>query len=127
MKNYDFFVSRRNTPNLKLYTWLIGMFYAFSGLNSLLSALVCRECDKETVFGGWLLGILMCLMVPLAVNDPRRENRNLGAVIATGLVHLGITIFLIIDFQFVFLAIVYVVEWAICIACIIYFRRNKKA
>ena len=125
-KDYDFFVSRRNTPNLKLYTRLIGLFYAFSGLNAIL-CVICQRVDEKLVFSVVIIGIMLFLMVPTATKDPRRKSRNFGAVIATGLVHLEITIFLIIAFQFMLLAVIYVVEWVICIACIIYFRRNPKA
>ena len=121
----DYYVDKQNTPKLKLYTWLIGLFYAFSGLNALLSVLGYKGTDTEISAAGWVVGILMCVMVPVAIKDKRRENRNLGAVISSGVVHLSITVFMLLFFQSSFLMVLYVAEWCICIVCIIYYHKNR--
>ena len=68
----DYYVSKQNTPKLKLYTWLIGLFYGFSGLNALLSVLCYQGMDTEKRAAGWIIGICMCVMVPVAIKDRRR-------------------------------------------------------
>lgn len=121
----DYWVSKQNTPNLKLYTWLIGLFYGFAGLNSLASVLWYQGTDVEMICAGWMVGSCMCIMVPAAIKDKRRENRNLGAVILCGMVHLLITVFMLLLFHASFLMILYVLEWCVCIVCIIYHHKNR--
>ena len=37
-KDYDYYVNRKNTPHLDLYTKLIGMFYFWNGMNFILGS-----------------------------------------------------------------------------------------
>ena len=84
-KDYDYYVSRRNTPNLELNTWLIGLFGGFSGFDAILPAIVCWEDNRDQSFSSCLLGVALCLNVPRAVSDLRRENRNFLSVVIDGL------------------------------------------
>ena len=122
----DFFANKQNTPHLKLYTWLVGLFYAFIGLNVLMSVCWYQGNDTESVVLMCVLGIVMCMMVPVAIKDRRRDNRNIIAVIATGAVHLLITLVVLFLFRAYYLIIVYLVEWSVCGALIVFYFRKYK-
>ena len=55
-KYYDYYVNRRNTPHLDLYTKLIGMFYFWNGMNFILgSAYALSIGQKKLAVSGLFL------------------------------------------------------------------------
>ena len=63
-KDYDYYVNRKNTPHLDLYTKLIGMFYFWNGMNFILGSVYALSIgQKKLVVSGLFLGILMCSLI----------------------------------------------------------------
>lgn len=110
-KRYDFWINKRNTPNLKLYTQLAGVFYSTLGLNFLLCYLYGKYL-LEVEYAGLilLLSITIFMVTPVVMIDEKRKNRNLLAVITYGIMHGVCTIVSIILFHFVGLLLIYVLE-----------------
>lgn len=115
-KEYNFWANKHNIPNLKLYTQLTGIFYGTLGLNFLLCFLYGKYI-LELEYAGLvlILSILMFMITPVAMTDEKRENRNLVAVIAYGIMHGVCTIGSIVLLNFRELLLLYVVEILIVI------------
>ena len=110
-KYYDYYVNRRNTPHLDLYTKLIGMFYFWNGMNFILgSAYALSIGQKKLAVSGLFLGILMCSLIKDKTTDKRKNQRDLKAVIGDGIIYaicaLGISYVL----SFWLLLLVYILE-----------------
>jgi len=126
-KYYDYYVNRRNTPHLDLYTKLIGMFYFWNGMNFILgSAYALSIGQKKLAVSGLVLGILMCSLIKDKTTDKRKNQRDLKAVIGDGIIYaicaLGISYVL----SFWLLLLVYILEmiyvaWVI----FIYFKQQN--
>lgn len=87
-KYYDYYVNRRNTPHLDLYTKLIGMFYFWNGMNFILgSAYALSIGQKKLAVSGLFLGILMCSLIKDKTTDKRKNQRDLKAVIGDGIIY----------------------------------------
>lgn len=100
-KYYDYYVNRRNTPHLDLYTKLIGMFYFWNGMNFILgSAYALSIGQKKLAVSGLFLGILMCSLIKDKTTDKRKNQRDLKAVIGDGIIYaicaLGISYVVVI-------------------------------
>ena len=77
-KYYDYYVNRRNTPHLDLYTKLIGMFYFWNGMNFILgSAYALSIGQKKLAVSGLVLGILMCSLIKDKTTDKRKKSKRL--------------------------------------------------
>lgn len=74
----DLFADKRNTPRLKKDTWLLFLFYLFTGVNFCVTATVSREADAILVRAAWALGILFLLLAPVAAADKRRGTEALA-------------------------------------------------
>ena len=48
-KYYDYYVNRRNTPHLDLYTKLIGMFYFWNGMNFILGSAYALSIGQKKI------------------------------------------------------------------------------
>ena len=80
-KDYDYYVNRKNTPHLDLYTKLIGMFYFWNGMNFILGSVYALSIgQKKLVVSGLFLGILMCSLIKDKTTDKRKNQRDLKAV-----------------------------------------------
>lgn len=87
-KDYDYYVNRKNTPHLDLYTKLIGMFYFWNGMNFILgSAYALSIGQKKLAVSGLFLGILMCSLIKDKTTDKRKNQRDLKAVIGDGIIY----------------------------------------
>ena len=87
-KDYDFYVSPRNTPHLREKTIIIGAAYLMSGGNFLSYGLMCaKEGGVSEIF----LGIVLMLMSPVTMMDPKRENRGTLAAFNACWIHLVLT------------------------------------
>lgn len=128
-KDYDFFVSKRNTPHLDLYTKLIGSFYFFVGTNFVLSFFYAKyhlELREEAICC-LVLGLLMYSMIYDKTTDPLKGNRDLFTVVANGVVHAIWTFFMVYWLSFWALVIVYIIEMIYIIIVILkYFKPYKK-
>ena len=119
-KGYDFWANKHNIPNLKLYTQLIGIFYGTLGLNFLLCFLDWKyELKLEYAGVMLMLSILMFTVTPVKMTDEKKQDRDLGAVIAYGIMHAVCTISSIVLLNFKALLLLYVVEILIVIFLII--------
>ncbi len=123
-KQYDLPVSRGNTPDLDLYTWLLGLFYGFTGVNALLVYFAGRHDSPEMAASCLLLGISSLLLTPLAVIDRRQEMRGLFAVVGSGIMHLFLAGFCAFFWPWVLLA--WGAEWMVCGFCIYWFKGRTK-
>lgn len=111
MKKYNLKANKHNIPNLKLYTQLAGVFYGTLGLNFLCCFLYGRYV--LTLEGSGLIlinSILMFILTPIVMTDERRENRDLSATIAYGVMHGVCTIGNILWLNFTALLIIYGAE-----------------
>ena len=124
-KSYNVFVSRRNTPNLDLYTRLIRLFYGFSGINPIITAIACFKSVSESTIYLCILGVIFLAAGHDDATSQLREKRNLTATVLAGIFHFLITLPLIIIFRFAFLAVIYVLEWIVCIGVILYYFRDR--
>ena len=121
-KYYDYYVNRRNTPHLDLYTKLIGMFYFWNGMNFILgSAYALSIGQKKLAVSGLFLGILMCSLIKDKTTDKRKNQRDLKGIIYA-ICALGISYVL----SFWLLLLVYILEmiyvaWVI----FIYFKQQN--
>lgn len=71
-KEYDDLANRRNIPNLDLYTKLIGLSYISMGINMLIVYLSLIEETMEFKEGLLILSIVMFVMAPVSMTDPRK-------------------------------------------------------
>lgn len=127
-KKCDFFVNKQNTPHLQLYTKLIGWFCGFTGLNFLLIFLYAKfQINNEYNILFLFLSILMFSSISDHINDPRKGNRDLKAVIAGGIVHCVCTIACSMYVKIWWLLIIYGVELlVVMLVAIQYFRQHKR-
>lgn len=126
-KEYDFFVSKRNTPHLDLYTKLIGTFYFFIGTNFELSFLYSMYTERKESAGCCLfLGLLMYSMISDKTKDPRRENRGGIAVVFGGVVHAVCTFGVVYVLSFWMLVIVYIFEIVYVMKEILKYVKSQK-
>lgn len=127
-KEYDFFVNRRNTPHLDLYTKLIGTFGFCLGTNFVLGFIYAMYIEQREYAGCCLiLGLLMYSMIGTKTKDPRREERSLVAVILGGIVHAICTFGIAYVLSFLVLVVVYIFEIIYVISITLkYFKHQKK-
>lgn len=120
------YINNQNTPSIKLYTYLLFFFYLFTGVNFIFTASLNCENDV-TVFRAFILiGILFFILAPIAILDKRREDRSIGAVVASAVVHSLCTVLCSVMFHFAQVYIVYLVELAVCLLCLVWHRVKKR-
>lgn len=124
-KKYDFPVNRQNTPDLKLYNWLLGLFWGFSGFNCILSHFILQTKSDEAPGFLLALGIISLLLIPLKLLDDRKENRGLLAVVGSGFSHFYFTLNCFLSGFFLVVA-AYVCQWIVCGFCIYWFKGRKR-
>lgn len=128
MKDYDYYVNKRNTRHLTLYTWLIGLFQLFLGINLFIlflhSKIVLQHNEMALCWLG--LSILMFILIPLRVTDQRRQERDLLATVLDGILHSACTLFFVYLFSFWILFIIYVIEMLLIVGVMVkYFREQR--
>ena len=135
MKKYHEPANRRTIPNLTLYTWLLGMFYCFTGLNCVVAYLHFVRCgiriqdELDPADMSLMLGVVMLLVTPIMIIDKRKSERNLGAVVGSGFVHLFTTLMLWLQDCDFYMLVVYMIEWVavgIAICCFFLGRRIRR-
>ena len=110
-KDYDFWANKKTINNLELYTKLAGIFFSSLGLNFLLVFIYWKFVVGYEFAGLVLiLSILMFMLTPIVMTDPKKKNRDLVAIISYGLFHGICTIVSIVVTQFWLLYIAYGVE-----------------
>ena len=120
----DYFVNKKNTPNVELYTLLLGLFFAFSGINFILSYLVYRQ-SNIFVSDFLMMGIILLITTPIVIMDRRKENRGVKAVVLSVLMHIFCTLICVCSLQFWALLVVYMAELLFCAILTIYLKRKK--
>lgn len=124
--NYDFWVNKK-IKNLDLYTKLAGLFFFSLGLNFFL-VFVYWNFIIHYEFAGLvlILSVLMLMLTPIVMADPKKRNRNLLATVSYGIFHGICTIVSILVTQFWLLGIAYAFELFIVIFYCLKKRINKK-
>lgn len=115
-KNYEFWANKKTIKNLDLYTKLAGLFFFSLGLNFFL-VFVYWKFIVQYEFAGLvlILSILMLMLTPIVMLDPKKGNRNLVATVSYGILHGICTIASMLVTQFWLLDIIYVFEVLIVI------------
>ena len=122
--NYEFWANKKTIKNLDLYTKLSGLFFFSLGLNFFL-VFVYWKFIIQYEFAGLvlILSILMLMLTPIVMMDPKKGNRNLVATVSYGIFHGICTIISMLVTQFWLLGIAYVFELLVAIFLLF---RNKK-
>ena len=115
-KNYEFWANKKTIKNLDLYTKLAGLFFFSLGLNFFL-VFVYWKFIVQYEFAGLvlILSILMLMLTPIVMLDPKKGSRNLVATFSYGIFHGICTITSMLVTQFWLLGIIYVFEVLIAI------------
>ena len=115
-KNYEFWANKKTIKNLDLYTKLAGLFFFLLGLNCLLVFVFWRLIVQYDFAGlALILSILMLMLTPIVMLDPKKGSRNLVATVSYGIFHGICTITSMLVTQFWLLGIIYVFEVLIAI------------
>lgn len=129
-QGYESEATKRNIPNLELYTKLIGIWYFSTGLNFLLVFLYGKyvlNFEFDILFAILMLSILMFILTPICMTDSRKADRDLPAVIGGGLFHGICTIGSIYVVRFWWLLAAYGIELLVVIMVIIQnFKRHRR-
>ena len=130
-KKYDYYVSRRNTPHLDLYTRLIGMFYGFLGFNFLLVflyATILKKTEHNILYEYNILylflGILMFSLISQKTTDPKRGNRGLFSVVSDGCIWTILTFVMIYFLHF--FVFIYLIEALAVTAVIMHYFKGRR-
>ena len=126
-KDYEFWASEKTIKNLDLYTKLIGIFFASLGFNFLLVFLYWKFVSEHE-FSGLilLLSVLMFMLTPVVMINPKKQCRDLVAVVTYGIVHGVCTISSIMVTRFWLLFIIYGFEILLIILLLKKNIKNKK-
>ena len=89
-KHDDFWITPQNPPNLKKNTWLLGLFFFFSGLNCILGAIL--DSSKEDSGYLILMGLCLLIVLPIIVTDERMANRGKLAVIGSSAMFMFVSL-----------------------------------
>ena len=85
-KDYDFLANNRNTPNLKLYTWIIGFSYGMLSINMLITYLYTKLVAELGV------AIIFASLIYDKVTNKLRANRGLSYAIGSIIMFSGISL-----------------------------------
>lgn len=122
-KEYEFWANKKTIKNLDLYTKMAGLFFCSLGLNFFLVFIFWKFIVKHEFAGLVLiLSVLMLMLTPVVMADPKKGNRDLVAIVSYGIVHGVCTIASILVTQFWLLCIVYVFELVVVLLLI----KNKQ-
>lgn len=112
--NYKLWANKKTIKNLDLYTKLAGLFFFSLGLN-FVGVFLYWKFIVQYEFSGLvlLLSILMFMLTPVVMLDPKKENRNLVATVSYGIFHGICTITSMLVTQFLIVShCLYI--WIIC-------------
>ena len=127
-KDYEFWVSKRNTPNLKLYTLLIGLSYGALAINIFIAFLYGKfklNLEPNVCFYIMLSCAVTIILTLVAIIDPRKENRNFFTAVLCVLLHGICTVFIIALMKFWHMIIIYSIEIVIEVAFICAYHKSK--
>lgn len=89
-KKHPYLPSPRKAPLLTVIC-----SYAFSGINVLAAAVRAGALYSDSYRNCLVcLGIIFLLMIPLTLADNRKDNRSARYAVYTGIMHLGICVYL---------------------------------
>ncbi len=126
-KQKEFYANKRNTPNLDLYTSLIGLAYGSMAFNCFLTFVYAEVILKwEYSQMCLILCIIMLVLIPLTMKDPRREDRGFFAVLCDYIMCTVLTIAITIFADIYWMFGVYTIEMIIASVVIVHHIRNKK-
>lgn len=125
--NYEFWANKKTIKNLDLYTKLAGLFFFSLGLNFFL-VFVYWKFIVQYEFAGLVLvlSILMLMLTPIVMLDPKKGNRNLVATVSYGIFHGICTIISILVTRLWLLGIVYTFELFVVIFLLFKNKRIHK-
>lgn len=84
---HNYFVDRKNTPNLRVYTFLLFFSYFFTGANFIITAASNGSGDTTLLRACAVMGILFVVLTPVIILDKRRSNRGILAVVGSITMH----------------------------------------
>lgn len=105
---------------------IIGACYGLSAVNCIvawLTSLIVRT-DKDTSI--IILGIILLIMIPVSLSDPRAEMRNSFAVWAGIIMHILMDIMVSLFCRYWWILLISAVETIILIYLFFAHRQNKK-
>lgn len=117
---------RQNTPHYIERTIILFSSYAYTALNYLLAGILTARSSDGCAQCGWMffLALIMAVMAPLQILDPRRENRGTFAAIGAGILHLVLCAALVYLRSLWWIA-VYGSEVLLCGVIILFTRRKR--
>lgn len=126
-KKYDFWANKKTIPNLKLYTILTGVWFGTLGINFLI-VFFCWKYVLNYEFANLvlILSIIMFLLVPIAITDPKKESRDLLATVSYGILHTVCTLASIIISRCWYLVGIYILELFVVLIILLKSIRRKK-
>ena len=103
-KNYNYFVSRKNTPKLKLYTCIMKISYSMAILNMAITHLYARS--------GLEIGMIIAIaLIGYAkITSNLKSDRGLAAAIGSVIVFVGSSLLFAWLYSYVWLYIVCIAE-----------------
>lgn len=126
-KQKDFYANKNNTPNLDLYTTLIGFAYGSMAFNFFLAFAYTEFIVKwEYSQMCLILSIIMLVVIPLTTKDPRKEDRGLFAVLCDYIMCTVLTFAIIVFGDIYWMLAVYAIEMIIATTVIVGYIKQKK-
>lgn len=126
-KQKDFYANKNNTPNLDLYTTLIGFAYGSMAFNFFLAFAYTEFIVKwEYSQMCLILSIIMLVLIPLTMKDPRKEDRGFFAVLCDYTMCTVLTFAIIVFGDIYWMVAVYIIEMIIVIIIITYYFKQRK-
>lgn len=125
-KKYDFWANKKTIPNLKLYTILTGVWFGTLGINFLIVFFYWKYVlNYEFANLVLILSIIMFLLVPIAITDPKKESRDLLATVSYGILHTVCTLASIIISRCWYLVGIYILELFVVLIILLKSIRRK--
>lgn len=126
-KEYNFYANKRNTPNLDLYTVLIGFAYGSMAFNCFITFIYAKFIIQwEYSHMCLVLSIILLILIPLTMKDPRKEDRGLFAVLCDYIMCTVLTFAIIVVGDIYWMFWLYIVEMFIASVISVHYIKNKK-
>ena len=97
------------------FSWLISMLYGFSAVNGIYTFLFMDKSAPEIL----IQAVVLLMMVPVSIFDPRKENRSLLACTCTFLVLVGESLLCFLESGNKTLIVITIGETLICIVSVL--------
>ncbi|MGN0315445.1 MAG: hypothetical protein ACI4EG_11760 [Fusicatenibacter sp.] len=105
---------------------IIGACYGLSAVNCIVAWLTSLSASSDKDSSIIILGIILLIMIPVSVSDPRAEMQNNFAVCAGIIMHILIDIMVSLFWRYWWILLISTVETIILICLFFAHRQNKK-